>query len=557
MISQRKLDPSAAGTRPPDDPDARELAVVVLAAGNGERMGGGTQKVLREMGGRALLGHVLDAVEEVRPRHTVVVTGRYREQVSAYLAKEFGDRAAAWRTAVQQEQRGYGHALLAGFEALKGFTGTVVVTAGDAPLLTAPTIRRLIADHEKSGNAMTLLSGRLPDTAGYSLVLRSEVGEYASLLPPDRGHRLEDDGRLREVGAGVYAFDAQILRAAFRHLLESGDTAGEYLATVVDWLTQRSHRIGITVAEDSRDVLGVNDQRQLSIARRALRDRINSWWMAAGVDIVDPDSTWIDVRVALERDVVVEANTRLYGGTTVHEGATVGPDTELRDCVVRAGAVVVRSSAVATTVGEGAVVGPYTSVEGSTVGAGSLVSCSVVREAEVGDQAEVGPYALVRPDTRLADRSKVGTFVEIKNSTLGVGAKVPHLSYVGDADIGDGSNIGGLSGFANYDGRKKYRTVVGRDVRIGGQNGLIAPVTVGDGAYSGARALISQDVPPGALVIAEGSIKQRNIPGWVQRNRPGSASALAAALAQGGIPEAPDDGEAAAQAGADATEREG
>jgi bifunctional UDP-N-acetylglucosamine pyrophosphorylase/glucosamine-1-phosphate N-acetyltransferase len=548
MISQRVLDTSAAGTEPPPtDSRARELAVVVLAAGNGERMGGGSQKVLREMGGRALLGHVLDAVEEVRPQRTLIVTGRYRQQVTAYVAREFGDRVLAWETAVQEEQRGYGHALLVGLEALKGFSGTVVVTTGDAPLLTAPTISRLIADHEKSGNAMTLLSGRLRDTAGYSLVLRSEVGEFASLLLPDRGHRLEEDSRPREVGAGVYAFDSDILRAAFRHLVDSGDTAGEYLATVVDWLSDRSHRIGITVAEDSRDILGVNDQRQLSIARRALRDRINAWWMAAGVDIVDPDSTWIDVHVSLEQDVVVESNTRLRGGTAVHGGATVGPDSELRDCVVRAGAVVVRSSAVNTTIGEGTTVGPYTSLDDTMVGAGSLVSCSVVRAAELGEGVEVGPYAYVRPDTRLGDRSKIGTFVEVKNSTLGVAAKVPHLSYVGDADIGDGSNIGGMSGFANHDGRKKYRTVVGRNVRIGGQNALIAPVNVGDGGYSGARAVISQDVPPGALVISEGSIKQKNIPGWVERKRPGSASAVAAALARGETPEAPD-GDGAAQA---------
>ncbi|GGW81718.1 bifunctional protein GlmU [Streptomyces lucensis JCM 4490] len=557
MISQSKTGGAAAGAEPPGASHARELAVVVLAAGRGERIGGGVQKVLREMGGRALLGHVLDAVVELRPQRTVVVTGRYREQVSAYLAEEFGDRATGWLTPVQEQQRGYGHALLVGLDALKDFTGTVVATIGDAPLLTAPTLRRLVADHEKSGNAMTLLSGRLRDTSGYSLVLRSEVGEFASLLAPDRGHRLEDDDRTREVGAGVYAFDAEILRDAFQYLLDSGSTAGEYLATVVDWLTEHDHRIGITVAEDPQDILGVNDQRQLSIARRAMRDRINAWWMAAGVDIVDPDSTWIDVQVTLERDVVIEANTRLHGRTTVREGATVGPDTELRDCAVQARARVFRSSAVGTTIGEGTTVGPHTSLESTTVGAGCLVSCSVVREAELADHVEVGPFASVRPDTRLADRSRIGTFVEIKNSTLGVGAKVPHLSYVGDADIGDGSNIGGLSGFANYDGRKKNRSVVGRNVRIGGQNGLIAPVTVGDGAYSGARALISKDVPPGALVISEGSIKQRNIPGWVQHNRPGSASAIAAALAQGEITDAADGGEAAARVAPDTAGHEG
>ncbi|MFD8281493.1 bifunctional N-acetylglucosamine-1-phosphate uridyltransferase/glucosamine-1-phosphate acetyltransferase [Streptomyces solisilvae] len=520
------------------DQHARELAAVVLAAGNGERMGPGPQKVLREVGGRAMLGHVLDAVAELAPRRTVVVTGHHRTDVEEYLAARFADAAPAPETAVQEHQGGYGHALLTAVNRLPGFTGTILVSCGDAPLLTGDTLARLVAEHEKAGNAMTLLSGRLPDTTGYSLVLRSEVGEYEALLPPDRADRREPGdgpagGRLREVGAGVYAFDAAALRAAFDDLLTSGRTSGEYLATVLDHFTAHDLRIGITVAEDPDDILGANDQVQLARVRAVLRDRINRWWLAAGVDIADPATAWIDVGTRLAAGAVVLPNTRVLGASSVGCGAVIGPDTEVRDSAVGEGALVERSTVTASDIGADARVRAYSTVSRSGIGAGAEVTGSVLDQAVLGASAQVGPYAYVRPDTRLDEAAKVGTFVEIKNSTLGAGAKVPHLSYIGDADIGEGSNIGGLSGFANYDGRKKFRSVVGRNVRIGGQNGLIAPVTIGDGVYSGARALIAEDVPPGALVISEGSLKQRNIPGWVQKNRPGSASAIAAAMAQG------------------------
>ncbi|WP_218107894.1 bifunctional N-acetylglucosamine-1-phosphate uridyltransferase/glucosamine-1-phosphate acetyltransferase [Streptomyces sp. MnatMP-M27] len=520
------------------DQHARELAAVVLAAGNGERMGPGPQKVLREVGGRAMLGHVLDAVAELAPRRTVVVTGHHRTDVEEYLAARFADAAPAPETAVQEHQGGYGHALLTAVNRLPGFTGTILVSCGDAPLLTGDTLARLVAEHEKAGNAMTLLSGRLPDTTGYSLVLRSEVGEYEALLPPDRADRREPGdgpagGRLREVGAGVYAFDAAALRAAFDDLLTSGRTSGEYLATVLDHFTAHDLRIGITVAEDPDDILGANDQVQLARVRAVLRDRINRWWLAAGVDIADPATAWIDVGARLAAGAVVLPNTRVLGASSVGCGAVIGPDTEVRDSAVGEGALVERSTVTASDIGADARVRAYSTVSRSGIGAGAEVTGSVLDQAVLGASAQVGPYAYVRPDTRLDEAAKVGTFVEIKNSTLGAGAKVPHLSYIGDADIGEGSNIGGLSGFANYDGRKKFRSVVGRNVRIGGQNGLIAPVTIGDGVYSGARALIAEDVPPGALVISEGSLKQRNIPGWVQKNRPGSASAIAAAMAQG------------------------
>ncbi|MFI1224659.1 MULTISPECIES: bifunctional N-acetylglucosamine-1-phosphate uridyltransferase/glucosamine-1-phosphate acetyltransferase [unclassified Streptomyces] len=541
MISQKALggstDPSAVRREGPP-PGGGELAVVVLAAGRGERMGAG-RKVLRQVGGRAMLGHVFDAVEALRPSRIVVVTAGEDDQVTRYAQERRDSSGLALDIAVQESQNGYGHALLAGLGELGGFTGTIVVTCSDAPLLTPPTLRRLITEHEKSQNAMTLLSGWLREAPGYSLVVRSEVGEFEALTLPNSGSPREGD-EPREVGAGVYAFDSTALRAAFEHLLSSGDASGEYLVAVAERFTGNGDRIGIATAEDSDDILGANDQGQLARVRAALRDRLNRWWMAAGVEIIDPATTWIDIDVSLEAGAVIHPHTHLRGTTTVQQGASVGPGSDVRDSIVAAGAQVVRSTVVGSTIGARTVVEAYSTLRGSVVGADTSIANSVLEQASLGDGVNVGPYALLRPDTRLDDRAKAGTFVEIKNSHIGEGAKVPHLSYVGDADIGEGSNIGGLTAFANYDGREKYRSIVGRNVRIGGQNGIIAPVTVGDGAYSGGRAVISKDVPPGALVISEGSIKQRNIPGWVQKNRPGSASAVAAAMAQGDIADAPE-----------------
>jgi bifunctional UDP-N-acetylglucosamine pyrophosphorylase/glucosamine-1-phosphate N-acetyltransferase len=251
-------------------------------------------------------------------------------------------------------------------------------------------------------------------------------------------------------------------------------------------------------AADPVETLGCNDRAELAALRALLRDRINLAWMRDGVTILDPATTWIDVTVTLERDAVIEPGTHLRGATAVGEGATVGPDTTLVDTVVAAGAVVVRTHAVGARIGPG---------------------------------ATVGPFAYLRPGTALARKAKVGTFVEVKNAEIGEGAKVPHLSYVGDATIGEGSNIGAATVFVNYDGIAKHRSTIGRHARTGADNMFVAPVTVGDGAYTAAGSVITENVPPGALAVARG--RQHNVEGWVARRRPGTAAAEAAAAAEG------------------------
>jgi bifunctional UDP-N-acetylglucosamine pyrophosphorylase/glucosamine-1-phosphate N-acetyltransferase len=260
-------------------------------------------------------------------------------------------------------------------------------------------------------------------------------------------------------------------------------------------------------AADPDEALGANDRVQLAQLRALLRDRINTGWMLAGVSIVDPATTWLDVTVQLARDVTVEPNTQLRGGTVVEEGALVGPDTTLTDVYVGPRASVVRAHG-----------------SGSRIGAG----------------ASVGPYAYLRPGTVLGEAGKIGTFVETKNAEIGTGTKVPHLSYVGDATIGDHTNIGAASVFVNYDGVAKHRTVIGSHARLGADNMYVAPVEVGDGAYTGAGTVIRRDVPPGALSVSGGP--QRIFEGWVEQRRPGTAAAEAAARARGSAdPGAPSD----------------
>jgi bifunctional UDP-N-acetylglucosamine pyrophosphorylase/glucosamine-1-phosphate N-acetyltransferase len=464
--------------------DARLAAVVVLAAGEGTRMRSATTpKVLHPLCGRTMLGHVVAAVRGLDPQHLVVVVGHAREQVAAHLAEI--DPAA--QAVVQEQQKGTGHAVRVALEALPELTGTVVVVPGDAPLLTPETLADLVAQHELASAATTLLTAVFDDPSGYGRVLRGG-GSVAAVVE----HKDADDATLAidEIATGVYAFDAEALREALGRLTTDNAQGEQYLPDVVGLHVAGALVVAASVAEDADEAYCVNDRVQLSEARRLLRDRIVQQHQRAGVTVVDPLTTWIDVDVAIEPDVTVHPGTQLHGRTTIATGAQVGPDCTLTDTEVGEGASVVRAQCA------GAVIGP---------------------------QASVGPYTYLRPGTRLGRGAKAGGFVEIKASAVGAGSKVPHLSYVGDATIGQRSNIGAATVFVNYDGQAKHRTTVGDDVRIGSDTMLVAPVEIGDGAYTAAGSVITDDVPPGALGV--GRAKQRNIEGWVERKRGRTESA--------------------------------
>lgn len=468
------------------------LAAVVLAAGAGTRMVSATPKVLHRIGGRTLLGHVLAAVEPLRPAHTAVVVGHGRDEVTASLA---GSGAVA---VVQEDQRGTGHAARLALDAMPDswHDGTVLVLFGDTPLLRAETLRALVEAHERAGAAATLLTTVAPDPTGYGRIVRDTTGAVTRIV--EQRDATEAERAITEINTGVAAYAAGPLRAALKTLSVDNEAGEEYLTDVTAAFVADGLPVAALLA-DAVETAGINDRVQLAAAGAALRDRIVADWMRAGVTVVDPASTWVDVGVGIEPDAVLLPGVQLHGGTVVEAGARVGPDCTLTDTVVGAGAQVVRTHA------DGAQIGP---------------------------DATVGPFAYLRPGTTLARGAKVGTFVEVKNSQIGPDSKVPHLSYVGDATIGAQVNIGAAAVFANYDGTRKQRSTIGDHVHTGVDNMFVAPVHVGDGAYTGAGTLVRADVPPGALAVSEGVGQQRIIEGWTERKRAGTPAADAAKRAR-------------------------
>ncbi len=476
-------------TPPPSRP-ANIAAVVVLAAGQGTRMRSSTPKVLHPLGGRSMLGHVLAATAPLGAGATVVVVGAGREMVEQHLAAV----APHARPVLQEEQRGSGHAAQVALDAIPDVDGAVLIVNGDAPLLRAETVNALVAEHAAAGNLLTVLTAEVDDPAGLGRIVRAEGGVRAIVEERDA---TDDQRAIHEINAGVYVGDAAALRRSLGRIGADNDQGELYLTDVLGLLVGEGARVGGVRAADPDDVLGCNDRRELAARRRTLNDRVLDELMRSGVTVVDPQTTWVDVAVTVEPDAVLRPGVQLEGRTTVATGAVVGPDTTLVDTAVGAGASVVRSHCLG---------------------------------ADIGPEATVGPFSYLRAGTRLARGAKVGAFVETKNADVGEDSKVPHLSYVGDATIGQGANIGAATVFVNYDGVAKHRTTVGDHVRIGSDTMLVAPVTVGDGAYTAAGSVITSDVPPGAMGVARAP--QRNVAGWVRRRRPGSPAAEAAAAAE-------------------------
>jgi bifunctional UDP-N-acetylglucosamine pyrophosphorylase/glucosamine-1-phosphate N-acetyltransferase len=359
---------------------------------------------------------------------------------------------------VQDEQRGTGHAVRLALDTVPDVDGDVLVLYADMPLLTTGTFQRMLAAHD---GGVTLLSARVPDPAGYGRVLRDSTGRVTGIV--EERDATDEERRVDEINAGVYVAGAADLRAALAKVKADNAQGEEYLTDVVGILGG-----GVAVTTGAAEVSGVNDRAQLAAAAGLLRDRLLRALMVGGVTVTDPSTTWVDATVTVEPDAVIEPYTRLRGATRVESGAVVGPFAEVVD---------------------------------ATVGAG----------------ARVGPFTYLRPGAVLGPRARAGTFVEIKASTVGADSKVPHLSYVGDATIGERTNIGAATIVVNYDGRAKHKTVVGDDVRIGSDTMLVAPVEVGDGAYTAAGSVITKDVPAGALGV--GRAYQRNVEGWVARRR--------------------------------------
>jgi bifunctional UDP-N-acetylglucosamine pyrophosphorylase/glucosamine-1-phosphate N-acetyltransferase len=433
-----------------------------------------------------MLLHVVDALQQLPLQKIVVVVGHAAEHVTKTLQEELVGNVPV-ELVEQPAQRGTGDATsvaLTAFADDDDVEDDVIVVTGDAPLLRAETLARLATEHRHAGAAASLLTTRVDDPTGYGRVLRDAQGRVDRIV--EQADAGPDELAIDEINPSIYCFRRGLLAPALRRLSPENVQGEYYLTDVVAVLRQAGHLVLGVEADDATECVGVNDRAQLAEAEAELRRRINARWMRTGVGMTDPARTYLDTSVVLAPDVQLLPGTMLSGRTAVGAGATVGPDCQLVDTVV---------------------------------GEGAIVRQTVAREAEIGERATVGPYVSLRPGTRIAADAHVGTFVEIKNSEIGEGAKVPHLSYVGDAEIGARANIGAGNITANYDGRAKHRTKVGADARTGSNTVLVAPVEVGDGAYTGAGAVVTRDVPPGALAKGvPASIEE----GWAARREDGA-----------------------------------
>ncbi|MCQ9163624.1 bifunctional UDP-N-acetylglucosamine diphosphorylase/glucosamine-1-phosphate N-acetyltransferase GlmU [Arthrobacter sp. STN4] len=476
---------------PQNTNSSNPAAVIVLAAGAGTRMKSRLPKILHPIGGISMVGHALAAAHGLNPERLAVVVRFERDQVAAHIA-QLDPKALI---VDQDEIPGTGRAVQAALEALDAeneIEGTVVVTYGDVPLLTTELLEELTATHQKDNNAVTVLTAVLDDATGYGRILRDAtdgtvlgIREHKDASDAERG--------IKEINSGIYAFDAAVLREALKSVTTDNNQGEMYLTDVLGLARNDGGRVAAVATADRWQVEGANDRVQLATLGAEHNRRIVESWMRRGVTVIDPATTWIDSTVELDEDVTILPGTQLHGKTTVARDAVVGPDSTLTDVQIAERAEVTR------THGSGAV---------------------------IGEGAHVGPFTYLRPGTVLGADGKIGAFYETKNVTIGRGSKLSHLGYAGDAEIGEDTNIGCGNITANYDGVHKHRTVIGSGVRTGSNTVFVAPVTVGDGAFTGAGAIVRKDVPAGALTLSVAP--QRNDEGWTETHRPGSISAAAA-----------------------------
>ncbi len=463
-----------------------KLTVVILAAGLGKRMASRLPKVLHPVLGEPMLGHVLRAAEALEPTRIVVVTGHGREQVESWLASRANPLPI---TCIEQvNPNGTGHAMLCAQPAWED-ASEVLILYGDVPLLRVPTLDALVRD--RGDRPLSLLVAHVPDPTGYGRVVLNGA-EIARVV--EHKDASEAERAITAVNAGMMAVRADFLKTSLSRLTPNNAQGELYLTDLVG-MAAESGRPGIaTIAADANEIQGVNNRAELAAATGVLRKRINHAWMMTGVAMDEPETAWIETTVQIEPDASLGAGVELRGQTRVAAGARIDRGCVLRDVTVAANA--------------------------------HFLAYSVAAEASVGPGAHVGPFAHLRPGTELAADVKVGNFVETKKAKLGVGAKASHLSYLGDADIGPGCNIGAGTITCNYDGVNKFKTTLGAGVFIGSDTQLVAPVTLGDDAYVGAGSTIIHDVPAGALALSR--TEQRNIEGWTAKKKARQAAAKAA-----------------------------
>lgn len=470
----------------------QQLAIIVLAAGQGTRMKSATPKLLHPLAGWPIVSHVLRTAQALDAAHVIAVVRHERDQVAAAVESVL----PACVVVDQDEVPGTGRAVEQALAALPDdFEGEVLVLNGDVPLLDADTLAVFLERHRGHAAQASVLSATYEDPSGYGRIVRDERGVFRRIV--EQKDATDEERSIAEINAGIYAFGASALRDQLANLTTDNAQGEKYLTDVIQHLREAGSEVEAVPVSEPWLVAGINDRAQLSETAARLNALIVRGWQLNGVTIEDPATTWIDLDVKIEPDVTIRPGTQLKGATVIATGAVVGPDTTLVDCEVGENAEVKRTDATLSVIGAG---------------------------------ASVGPFAYLRPGTVLGTDGKIGTFVETKNAKIGTGSKVPHLSYVGDATIGEHSNIGAGSIFANYDGVRKHHSDVGSHVKTGSHGVFVAPVRIGDGAYTGAGTVVRKDIPAGALGV--NVAPQRNIEGWVRKHRPGTAAAQAAEAAE-------------------------
>jgi bifunctional UDP-N-acetylglucosamine pyrophosphorylase/glucosamine-1-phosphate N-acetyltransferase len=456
----------------------KHLAVVVLAAGSGTRMKSSTPKVLHQLAGLSLIEHVLATGRALQPARLVTVLKHQQEKIEQALEGLADDVEFI----TQSDIPGTGAAVESAMEALTDFKGAVVVLSGDVPLMDVYTLNLLIDTHLESNAKVSLLTATVDNPAGYGRVIQK--GKKISIIE-DRDCS-EEQLKINQINAGVYVFDSDFLASALGNLNTSNAQSEKYLTDVL----LQAEEVSSVEVKDNWLVAGINDRVQLSEVAQELNSRIIKAWQLSGVTVIDPATTWVDVTVQLGQDVSIEPNVQLRGSTSIGTASTVGSGSVITD---------------------------------AAIGSNVSIKSSDITSSVIDDRSSVGPFAFLRAGTRLSADGKIGAFVETKNSTIGAGSKVPHLTYVGDAVIGEGVNIGAGTIFANYDGINKHKTVVGDHVKTGAGNVFVAPVTINSGSYTAAGSVIRKDVKSGDLAMNHSP--QRAIAGWVLANRPDSLAA--------------------------------
>lgn len=445
---------------------------LILAAGQGKRINSNLPKVLHKVCGKEMVNHVIDTLRKTKVNDINVIIGKGADLVKV------NTKSKDVTYSMQEEQLGTGHAVKCASDFLKGKTGTVAVFCGDAPLIKEDTVNRIFEEHLTSKNSATILTSILDDATGYGRIVRS--GDEVLKIVEHKDCN-EEELKINEMNAGVYCFDIESLLESLEKLSNSNSQGEYYLTDVIEILKAQNHRIGAVIT-DYEETIGVNSRAQLAQVEAILRNRINIKHMENGVTIIDPASTYIGADVKIGRDTIVYPGNVIEGNTVIGENCTLYPNSRISDCIIA------------------------DDVE---------IQSSVVLQSEIGNNTTVGPFAYIRPESKIGNSVRVGDFVEIKKSTIGDNTKVSHLTYIGDAKVGENCNFGCGTVTVNYDGKNKNKTIIGNNSFIGCNTNLISPIKVEDNTYIAAGSTITNDVKEGDLAVARA--KQRNIEGWVTK----------------------------------------